>query len=159
MYRKRAGHSMRSLADEMAANGHKISHTAISQIENFQRRIDVDELVIIAAYVNASVMALLTPHDDDPDTEVGSAFSEQDTAKAVLYRTYRESPYFPEWVKEEIGEANGSTWKYIYEGAQLVGKLRESFGHEATMKAIVGITEERIREALKDSDKDDNGVD
>lgn len=155
MYRKRAGHSMRSLADDMAANGHKISHTAISQIENFQRRVDIDELVIIAAYVDASVVALLTPHNNDPNDEVGSAISEHDTAKAVLYRTYRDSPYFPAWVKNEISEANGSSWKYLYEGAQLIGKLGESFGHEQAMKAIVSLAEKQLKEELKD----DNGVD
>lgn len=111
MYRKKAGYTMRGLADEMAANGHNISHTAISQIENFQRRIDIDELVIIAAYVDVPVMALLTPHNDNPDDEIGTAFSDHDTARAVIGRTYGLTPVTPEWVVNAIDLATGAKWR------------------------------------------------
>jgi transcriptional regulator with XRE-family HTH domain len=156
MYRKRAGHTMRSLADEMAANGRKISHTAISQIENLQRRVDIDELVIIAAYLDTSVVALLTPHNDDPSEEIGSAFSEHDTAKMVVHRTYGEGPYFPEWVKDEIDRANGSSFENPFMSAHAIKKMTDLFKDDEFLAEIVDRATKQIKEDLKDGD---NGVD
>ncbi|MYR07460.1 helix-turn-helix domain-containing protein [Gordonia sp. SID5947] len=47
-YRKRQGFTMRDLAEDLAQRRWPISASAISQIENGARRVDVDDLFALA---------------------------------------------------------------------------------------------------------------
>lgn len=64
--RQSAGLDLRELASRIQRAGRAISHSAISKIENGERRVDVDDLVVFAYVLDTTPAALLTPPDDAP---------------------------------------------------------------------------------------------
>lgn len=73
--RSRRELSLRDLAALLAALGHPISVSAISKVENGDRRVDVDDLVALAIAMNVSPLTLLLPAGRGPsdNTRVGNA--------------------------------------------------------------------------------------
>ncbi|WP_291475170.1 helix-turn-helix transcriptional regulator [Corynebacterium sp.] len=138
-YRKKAGHTLRSLAEDMTRNGHPMSHSVISQMEKGARRIDVDELVVLATFTDTSAAALLTPRifDEDgtfrdvaPQDIIGDSFHPNATAIEVIARNFRLPPNLPEWIEDAIGTHSGLRWRYQYRALQTVDKLRTPMGTE-----------------------------
>lgn len=125
-YRKRAGYSMRGLADEMSRQGFPMSHSVISQMENGARRIDVDELSRLAFVLDCPVTALLTPHDDDPEARIGTSARERDTALVALRRIHGELTSAPEWVQAQVDMATGATWRHQLKALDLAHDLAKS---------------------------------
>lgn len=115
---------MRSLAESMSRNGRPMSHTVLSQIENQQRRVDVDELVVLAGELDTSIVSLLIPRTDSPNEIVGSAMNESDSAKDVVARTFREVSY-PDWVANAIGQATGTTFRNVYGVTELIMGMQD----------------------------------
>lgn len=115
---------MRSLAESMSRNGRPMSHTVLSQIENQQRRVDVDELVVLAGELDTSIVSLLIPRTDNPNEIVGSAMNESDSAKDVVARTFREVSY-PDWVANAIGQATGTTFRNVYGVTELIMGMQD----------------------------------
>lgn len=74
--------TLRDLAGRLEKVGRRLAHTGISDIENGSRRIDVDDLLAIAAALDVSPVALLMP-----DTVNGS---DEVTATGVGTTTARE---------------------------------------------------------------------
>ena len=64
--RQRRRMSQQGLADRMAQLGRSVRNTAIAKIESGQRRVDVDDLVALAAALNVSPARLLLPDEGDP---------------------------------------------------------------------------------------------
>lgn len=70
--RTAGGMTTRVLAASLAENGAPMSASGISEIENGRRGVNVDQLTALAAALDVSPLALLTPipDDADPDAEV-----------------------------------------------------------------------------------------
>lgn len=142
-YRKRAGLTMRGLAEKMSEHGFPMSHTTVSQLENGQRRIDVDDLSRLAYVLDCSESTLLTPHTEDPDEKVGTSANIRDTARMAVYRIYRYSPAEPEWIQVERDKATGAYWNQRLAGIQTAGTLSQVLGFfdekvDATLSAAYG---------------------
>lgn len=144
---------MRSLAETMTTNGHPISHSVISQIENGSRRIDVDELVVIATYIDASPTALLTPRSETPDAIVGDSVHEKASAREVVARNFRRMPDTPEWVGDAIDVYSGVKWKYLYDSLSTLDKLRDVFGTD-DIEMLLTIATGLVTKEKQDHDKD-----
>jgi transcriptional regulator with XRE-family HTH domain len=56
--------STKELASSLAEHGKQIWATAITRVEHGQRRVDVDDLVAIAAALGVTVTQLLEPPTD-----------------------------------------------------------------------------------------------
>ncbi|MCK8671023.1 helix-turn-helix domain-containing protein [Rhodococcus sp. HM1] len=78
--RSRSGLTLRQLAARISDAGRPISHTTLSQIEAYSRRVTVDELVAIAAALDVTPSTLLMPHVDDASTEVEASGVQPTTA-------------------------------------------------------------------------------
>lgn len=59
--RQSIGLDLRELAARVQRAGRTISHSAISKIENGERRVDVDDLAVLAYVLETTPAALLTP--------------------------------------------------------------------------------------------------
>ncbi|MCQ9389720.1 helix-turn-helix domain-containing protein [Brevibacterium sp. 50QC2O2] len=59
--RQAIGMDLRTLSDGMAQAGRKLSPSGISKLEAGDRRVDVDDLIVIAYLLRTSPAALLTP--------------------------------------------------------------------------------------------------
>lgn len=116
---------MRSLAESLSKNGRPMSHTVLSQIENQQRRIDVDELMILAGELDTSVAALFVPHTDDPSEVVGSAISDSDTAQKVVARIFQDSSGYPDWVSTAVGRSTGTMFQNVYGITELITGMKD----------------------------------
>lgn len=76
--RKEKGMSLRALSDALSELGRGLSQDAINKIENGAeegtrrqiRRVDVDDLIVLAVALNVSPAALLLPLDDAPNSVV-----------------------------------------------------------------------------------------
>ncbi|HWL01680.1 MAG TPA: helix-turn-helix transcriptional regulator [Microbacteriaceae bacterium] len=64
--RQSIGLDLRELAARVRRAGRTISHSAISKIENGDRRVDVDDLTVLAYVLETTPAALLTPPEDAP---------------------------------------------------------------------------------------------
>lgn len=62
--------TVRDLAEELNRLGHPMLPSAITKIENRQRRVDVDDLVALAVALNVSPSRLLLPPHDEPAYKV-----------------------------------------------------------------------------------------
>ena len=62
--------SLRGLAQLTADFGYPLGHSAINQIEKGARRVDVDDLFILAVALDVSPITLLMPRADRPDEQV-----------------------------------------------------------------------------------------
>ena len=58
------GMDLRTMSDALGAAGRKLSPSGISKLENGDRRVDVDDLTVIAYLLRTSPGALLTPPDE-----------------------------------------------------------------------------------------------
>lgn len=116
---------MRSLAESLSKNGRPMSHTVLSQIENQQRRIDVDELMILAGELETSVAAFFVPHTDTPSEVVGSSISDSDTAQKVVARVFRDSAGYPDWVFTAVGRSTGTLFYNAYGITKLITGMKK----------------------------------
>lgn len=66
--RKRRGLVLRDLAEKMTEIGHPMAHNTINEIERGARRVDVDDLVALAAALDVSVLELLGIGDKPQQT-------------------------------------------------------------------------------------------
>jgi transcriptional regulator with XRE-family HTH domain len=64
--RQSTGVDLRELAARIKATGRVISPSALSKIENGDRRVDVDDLTVFAYALGTTPAALLTPPEDGP---------------------------------------------------------------------------------------------
>lgn len=64
--RQAIGLDLRGFADRVKAAGRTMSASALSKIENGDRRVDVDDLTVFAYVLRTTPAALLTPPDDAP---------------------------------------------------------------------------------------------
>ncbi|WP_162231751.1 helix-turn-helix domain-containing protein [Leucobacter celer] len=62
--RQAIGMDLRTLSDGIAATGRKLSPSGISKLEAGDRRVDVDDLTVIAYLLRTTPAALLTPPDE-----------------------------------------------------------------------------------------------
>jgi len=76
--RERRRLTLAQLSDRLTHLGHPLGTTAISRIEQGDRRVDVDDLVALAAALNVSPLGLLLPHEQQ-----GHAPLTEDTEVAV----------------------------------------------------------------------------
>lgn len=116
---------MRSLAEKLTEGGFPTSHSVISQIENGGRRIDIDELIILAAKLGISPVVLLTPHTENPSEVVGSSVSSQATAQGTVINLYKISPEVPQWVRDTITDVTGADHQNMIRTADRIRSLRE----------------------------------
>ena len=59
--RNKLGFTLRDVADRLTDIGHPMAHNTVSEIERGARRVDVDDLMALAAALDASPAALLMP--------------------------------------------------------------------------------------------------
>jgi transcriptional regulator with XRE-family HTH domain len=57
---------LRTFADRVKETGRAMSPSALSKVENGDRRVDVDDLTVFAYILQTTPAALLTPTDDTP---------------------------------------------------------------------------------------------
>ena len=62
--RQAIGMDLRTMSDALGAAGRKLSPSGISKLENGDRRVDVDDLTVIAYLLRTTPAALLTPPDE-----------------------------------------------------------------------------------------------
>lgn len=62
--RQAIGMDLRTLSDGISATGRKLSPSGISKLEAGDRRVDVDDLTVIAYLLRTTPAALLTPPDE-----------------------------------------------------------------------------------------------
>lgn len=62
--RQAIGMDLRTLSDHIGAAGRKLSPSGISKLESGDRRVDVDDLTVIAYLLRTTPAALLTPPED-----------------------------------------------------------------------------------------------
>jgi transcriptional regulator with XRE-family HTH domain len=85
--RKVRGLTVKSLSARLAECGRSIPSSGLTRIELGERRVDVDDLVALAAVLGVSPAALLLPLDDEPAKTVqitGAREVPADTAWAWL---------------------------------------------------------------------------
>lgn len=73
--------TLRDVADLLEEIGHPIAHSGLSKIENYTRRVDVDDLVAVSLVLNVSPLSLLLPDARDPEEVVaitGTAAAAED---------------------------------------------------------------------------------
>lgn len=63
--RQAIGMDLRTMSDALDAASRKLSPSGISKLENGDRRVDVDDLTVIAYLLRTSPAALLTPPEDE----------------------------------------------------------------------------------------------
>jgi len=64
--RQAVGMDLRTLAERIKATGRMMSPSALSKIENGDRRVDVDDLTVLAYLLQTTPAALLTPPEGGP---------------------------------------------------------------------------------------------
>ena len=69
-FREKRNLGLRGLAKKLGEVGRPLTHSAIDQIEKGTRRVDVDDLMALAAALEVSPITLLMPADVDRDTLV-----------------------------------------------------------------------------------------
>lgn len=62
--RQAIGMDLRTLSNSIGATGRKLSPSGISKLESGDRRVDVDDLTVIAYILRTTPAALLTPPED-----------------------------------------------------------------------------------------------
>ena len=155
-YRKRAGLTLRGVAEELTAHGHPTSHSVISQMENMGRRIDVDDLSRLAYVLDCSVAALLTPHVDDPDEEVGTTAAPDDTARSAVARIYRESPAMPTWIVESVDRVTGAKRRITFAALELVERIATTTGAQDVETAVTLAYGNVLRQQESSRDRGDD---
>lgn len=68
--RNERGLSIRALAARTSDMGHPLPHSALSKIENEQRRVDIEDLLALAVALETSPTSLLLPYEPDPRRSV-----------------------------------------------------------------------------------------
>ena len=80
--RQAIGMDLRTMSDALDAAGRKLSPSGISKLENGDRRVDVDDLTVIAYLLRTSPAALLTPPDEQTTlTGVPESFLPEEVEK------------------------------------------------------------------------------
>lgn len=118
----RGQRSQQQIAKRMEVLGHPLDRSAIARIENDDRRVTVDELLVLAAALGTSPLSLLTPNGT---VEVGRIPLDADTMRRWL------SGEEPEAVlREEVRqEARNFT-------RQARGSVEEEWADELTQELL-----------------------
>jgi transcriptional regulator with XRE-family HTH domain len=74
---------LRGLAKELGEAGRPLGHSAVDQIEKGTRRVDVDDLVALAAALGVSPITLLLPGRPDPGNPAEFVAVADDPAKPL----------------------------------------------------------------------------
>jgi transcriptional regulator with XRE-family HTH domain len=64
------GLSIRAVAARTSEIGHPLPHSALSKIENEQRRVDIEDLLALAIALETSPASLLLAYEPDPERSV-----------------------------------------------------------------------------------------
>lgn len=64
--------TLRQFAAELSTSARPLSYTTLSQIENGARRVDVDDLVVLAQALGVSPATLLMPGTADPQEQTSA---------------------------------------------------------------------------------------
>lgn len=128
--RKRAGHTMRSLADEMTSHGFPMSHSVVSQMENGARRIDVDDLMALAFVLKTSPTSLLMPNTPGRDDQV-TATAVGTTSAQNLWKWMRDAFLTDQSGAPVIPHVAGPDWLMVKDADPsldlLTGQMKTAF--------------------------------
>ena len=125
-------------------------------MENMGRRIDVDDLSRLAYVLDCSVAALLTPHVDDPDEEVGTTAAPDDTARSAVARIYRESPAMPTWIVESVDRVTGAKRRITFAALELVERIATTTGAQDVETAVTLAYGNVLRQQESSRDRGDD---
>jgi transcriptional regulator with XRE-family HTH domain len=120
-WREKRNLGLRGLAKKLDEVDRKLTHSAIDQIEKGTRRVDVDDLMALAAALEVSPITLLMPADVDPDTAVAATgargkvsakslwdwLSADYPLRGVVMAFWGDS--WPTWEREELEKRSGPT--------------------------------------------------
>jgi len=116
--RTAAGMTTRVLAASLAENGAPMSPSGISEMENGRRGVNVDQLTALAAALEVSPAALLTPITDDanPDAEVMLSGTSTERAEDMhLWLTGQRSlnaDIMDDFEREAFRRRSNPVWTY-----------------------------------------------
>lgn len=144
--RKERGLTLRGLSELMADLGWPMSNSSLSQIEKGSRRVDVDDLMALAAALDVSPNTLLMPAGLDTDREVKASGIQSISAKNLWYflegmRSSRtDSLDFPIRSLPPFSRlVQGENWRSAKNPAELlVSREMETDGREVTMQTGFG---------------------
>jgi transcriptional regulator with XRE-family HTH domain len=74
--RKEQNLGLRGLSTKLGEVGRPLGHSAVDQIEKGTRRVDVDDLMALAAALGVSPVTLLMPQRDNSDDHIEIAISD-----------------------------------------------------------------------------------
>lgn len=103
-FREQRGGGYTKLSHWLTLRGRPISPLAVRRIEEGERRVDVDDLVAIAAGLGVSPLALLMPESKDESTELNVAGITRPVAAKELWRWLRADEPFGDRTPSEIRE-------------------------------------------------------
>jgi len=93
--REKRNLALRGLAKKLADLGRPLTHTAVDQIEQGGRRVDVDDLVALAAALDVSPITLLMPADADAQTAVEATGIGEGVSALALWNWLNASGSLP----------------------------------------------------------------
>lgn len=99
---------LRGLATKLAEVGRPLTHSAVDQIEKGNRRVDVDDLLALAAALDVTVAALLMP---EPTEEEWDTFT-------------NEVKMADSWVAKATGHPEGVPAKILWKWLTAAGPPR-----------------------------------
>ena len=83
---------LRALAARLSDAGRPLTHTALDKIERGTRRVDVDDLMALAASLRVSPIRLLMPHTVTPHEQVQGTCRSPEPAH-LLWDVLRAAPF------------------------------------------------------------------
>lgn len=152
--RQAIGMDLRTFAEKIKETGRAMSASALSKVENGDRRVDVDDLTVFAYILRTTPTALLTPPDDGPaPTGVpGGQYSEEELRMWVHGGLKLTTEDLVRYWKEEWISANAFTKRFedmlaLYDKGQVGITPREVYEQRlAIQQDRVDIARSRIFE-------------
>jgi transcriptional regulator with XRE-family HTH domain len=105
--RKAAEISARELAERATALGHPFTRDTVANLENGRKRIELADLLVIAAALNTSVLALLSPPPPEGTVELLPDQSMNTTQAEVLL--LGAEPDWQDLMRQTVEAAKRST--------------------------------------------------
>jgi transcriptional regulator with XRE-family HTH domain len=115
--RKEQNLGLRGLANKLGEVGRPLGHSAVDQIEKGTRRVDVDDLMALAAALGVSPATLLMPGmpcADNPE-KVETTGVTQGVVPAELWNWLKAAPWPPPWIplSQPVYEGNAlPAWEW-----------------------------------------------
>lgn len=119
--RDRRNLTLRGLARKLSDVGRPLNHSSVDQIEKGTRRVDVDDLMALAAALEVSPITLLMPAETEPSTIVDATGVGDNVSAELLWDWLNASKplrgvvmafwadALPSWMSAEIARQMGST--------------------------------------------------